>query len=90
MVCERAKYTQQQIDRAKLDAEIWLDDNAAADVLTWEDEARLDVRFNRDPAEKYAAPAIAGYEALELEGRVVRMGKLVARRFERVIFHRVD
>lgn len=63
------------IERAEYDASLWLHENGEGSPATWEQEAKW--REGQDPEiqalrDFFQAPPIAGYEALEAKGLVVR------------------
>ena len=67
------KYSQDAIEQAKQDAAEWLEDNANGYPRSWSEvEAREEKEQMYDP--EWHAPPIARYEALEKEGKVVRIG----------------
>jgi hypothetical protein len=80
-----------EIERAKLDVQDWLDGNDEGFPRSWAEEEKREARSPGFWDLVFAAPSIAGYEALEVEGSVVRIGA----RFgdggeERVHFKRVQ
>jgi hypothetical protein len=80
------KFSDHAIDRAKEDAAEWLNGNSDGYPRSWEQEARDEARRGYAFYGPNDAPPIAGYEALEREGAVVRMETLDCRGQERIHF----
>ncbi|MDB5555457.1 MAG: hypothetical protein JWL86_5441 [Rhizobium sp.] len=83
------EYTREAIDRAKHGAADWIEHNTDGFPRSWPQEAANDTRRGYVLYEPdWEAPPIAGYEALEKEGIVTRVGPRVERGEERVHFQR--
>jgi hypothetical protein len=84
------KYPDEAIARAKEDATQWLSERDDGYPRSWEQEARETRRRGYDFYDDFfEAPPIAGYEALEREGVVVRVGPVMKGDAERIHFKRV-
>lgn len=83
------KFTPHAIERAKGNAMDWLEDNEDGFPRSWAEEEKRDVRWPDFYHPDDEAPVIAGYEALEREGKVVRVGPQVRTGEERIHFKRV-
>ena len=89
----REQFRQVALDRATRAAEDWLsgDQDEEGFPRSWDECARQETSagyeiYDRD----FEAPAIAGYEALELAGRVLRVGVFLHMGQERVHFRKTD
>ena len=79
------------IERAKADAQDWLEGNGEGFPRSWAEEENREALAPGFYDVEFAAPTIAGYEALEAEGAVVRIGaRLGDGGEERVHFKRVE
>jgi hypothetical protein len=68
------EYPQEAIDRARQDALEWLEEHREGWPQSWDEIARGDKLRSYEMYDDFQAPPIAGYEALEREGLVVRVG----------------
>lgn len=80
------KYPDEAIARARLGALDWLVSERNGYPLSWEQERANDERRGYVMYDDFEAPPIAGYEALEREGRVTRVGIVKKDGQERVHF----
>lgn len=72
------KYGQAAVDRAESSAEEWLSENDVGAPRSWEQEAKDAARRGYEMYD-LEAPPIAGYEALEAKGLVVRGDRVTGR-----------
>ena len=86
----KATYSSAAVERSRQSALDWLDDNASGYPRTWEQERKNDARRDEDLYDDFEAPPIAGYEALESDGIVHRLGTVFTSRQERVHFQKVS
>lgn len=70
----RRDYPPNAVDRAKNGALEWLKENADGYPRSWEQEDFRTVQRGHELYDDFEAPPIAGYEVLEREGRVTRLG----------------
>lgn len=70
-------YPEEAIARARDEAAAWLGDRGNGYPRSWEQEARDDIRRGYVMYDDFEAPPIAGYEALERDGLVERVGVAV-------------
>lgn len=83
-------YSNDAVLRAKVDALEWLMDHADGYPRTHKQEQENDKRRESPMYDADDAPPIIGYEALEREGKVVRMETVVRHGQERVRFRLSD
>ncbi len=82
-------YTKEAIARSRDGAEEWLEENGEGWPRSWAQEQARDERRGYALYEAdWEAPPIAGYEALERDGLVVRVGLVRRGGEERVHFRR--
>ena len=72
----KEKYSAAEIERSKQGAIDWLADNEYGAPRSWAQEAKGTARRGYDIYEDWEAPPIAGYEELEREGLVERIGPI--------------
>lgn len=79
-------YSEDAIERAKYDAVQWLEGQPDGYPRSWQQELLDDQRRDYIMYDDFEAPPIAGYEALEREGIVTRVGIVIKSGQERVHF----
>lgn len=81
------KLTSEHIERSRGSAEAWLTEMEEGWPRSWEQEGRDAIRRGYDAYDDgFECPTIAGYEALEKDGFVERIGVVLKGREERVHF----
>lgn len=70
-------YSAEAIERARQSAIEWLEGAQNGYPRSWEQEAANDARRGYVLYDELEAPPIAGYDALEREGLVLRVGEVV-------------
>lgn len=79
MKLTKADYSAEAIERAKGGALAWLEDHDEGRPRTWAQEASDTERRGYEQYESdFEAPPIAGYEELEAQGYVIRLGASVS------------
>jgi hypothetical protein len=71
------EYPKDAVERAKDEALEWLTEHTDGYPLSWEQEERENKRRGYEMYDDFEAPPIAGYEALERDGIVVRLERVV-------------
>lgn len=84
----QGRYSDGAVRRAKDNALGWLQDNADGYPRSWQQESLNDKQLGYVMYDDFEAPSIAGYEALEREGAVVRLETVVRSDEERIHFRR--
>lgn len=80
------KYLAEAVERARDGALDWLQGNGDGYPRSWAQEIANQARRDYELYDDFEAPPIAGYEALEVEGRVLRIETVLVRGQERVHF----
>lgn len=80
------EYSAEAVERAKSGALDWLEGNGDGYPRSWEQETANNARRDYELYDDFEAPPIAGYEALEREGLVERLGPVTKSGQERIHF----
>lgn len=79
-------YSDDAVERSKYDAIRWLECQPDGYPRSWQQEIKDDQRRYYIMYDGFEAPPIAGYEALERDGVVTRVGVVIKSGQERVHF----